>query len=423
VNINTKKIKKINIVQSNHTDLTTSLNSNGFKILNVSGDECIQKTILNTLKYFSFNGKNLDILKASTIEEAKSVCKHNPDIILVVIDKFERLNGSENEFINFVKKEYNNENCQVIFREELIKSSPAIKVSEVNQHEESESDFDFARERLIDFIRMVMLTCEMENKINSREILEQHREATLENKNGKQKRSTNISRDKLYAILAHDLKGPIGNIKVLLDFLTNEPELLDKKTSKELLLSVRESADSIHELLDNFLFWTRLNNQDIHYNPLKISLSNLIRGNITLLRSTALSKNIKINSDVTERTVIFADEYMITTVLRNLIYNAIKFTKNDGEILISAKEQGEFIKVMIKDNGVGISNKDIEKLFRSDIHHSTKGTAKEVGTGLGLILCKDFVEKNGGQIMVESKKDYGSVFCFTIPKWKNISVN
>ena len=305
----------------------------------------------------------------------------------------------------------------------MIKSSPAIEVSEDNQYEESESDFDFARGRLIDYIRMVLLTCEMENKINSGQILEQARETILGKKNEKQEKSTTISRDKLYAILAHDLKGPIGNIKVLLDFLTNESELLDKKTSKELLLSVRESTNSIHELLDDFLFWTRLNNNDIHYNPVRISLSNIIRGNITLLRSTAFSKNIKISSDVTESTAIFADEYMITTVLRNLIYNAIKFTKKDGEILISAKKQGESIKVIIKDNGVGISNEDIEKLFRSDIHHSTKGTAKEIGTGLGLILCKDFVEKNGGQIIVESKKDYGSVFSFTIPKWKKISVN
>lgn len=423
MNINTLKTKKFNIDKSNHPDLTTSINDHGFKILNVSGNECIQKTILNTLKHFSFNGKKLNILKAYSCEEAKLICESNPDIILMVIDKLEHLNGSGNKFINFVKKEYDSKNCQVLFMEELIKSSPAIEVSEDNQYEESESDFDFARGRLIDYIRMVLLTCEMENKINSGQILEQARETILGKKNGRKEKSTTISRDKLYAILAHDLKGPIGNIKVLLDFLTNESELLDKKTSKELLLSVRESTNSIHELLDNFLFWTRLNNNDIHYNPVRISLSNIIRGNIALLRSTAFSKNIKISSDVTESTAIFADEYMITTVLRNLIYNAIKFTKNDGEILISAKEQGEFIKVIIKDNGVGISNEDIEKLFRSDIHHSTKGTAKEIGTGLGLILCKDFIEKNGGQIIVESKKDYGSVFSFTIPKWKNISIN
>ena len=127
--------------------------------------------------------------------------------------------------------------------------------------------------------------------------------------------------------MAHDLKEPVGNIKVMLDFLTNEPDLLDQKTSKELLQRVRESANNVHELLEDFLFWTRMFKQEIYFNPSCINMEQIIRENIVLLKSVASIKNIKIELQADRQVEAFADEYMITTVIRNLIYNAIKFTR------------------------------------------------------------------------------------------------
>ena len=120
---------------------------------------------------------------------------------------------------------------------------------------------------------------------------------------------------------------------------------------------------------------------------------------------------------------IFGDEYMITTVLRNLIYNAIKFTPEGGSIDICSQINEKFIHVAIKDNGTGIQDENLEKLFRPEIHFSTRGTANEKGSGIGLTLCKEFVEKNGGEISVESKINKGSTFLFTVPKWQKFASN
>jgi len=149
----------------------------------------------------------------------------------------------------------------------------------------------------------------------------------------------------------------------------------------------------------------------------------LVRENLTLLKSAAVRKKIKLSSNIDENTEVFADEYMITTVLRNLVYNAIKFTKRGGIISVFAKEEKKCIKIEVSDTGIGIPAQDIEKLFQPDVYFKTKGTAKESGTGLGLILCKDFIEKNGGKIKVISEEGKGSAFSFTLPKWSTISIS
>jgi signal transduction histidine kinase len=120
---------------------------------------------------------------------------------------------------------------------------------------------------------------------------------------------------------------------------------------------------------------------------------------------------------VPENTFVFADEFMITTVIRNLVYNAIKFTPNKGEIVISTHTRDDVVEVRVADNGVGIPQENLEKLFRTDIRLSTSGTDKESGSGLGLVLCKDFIEKNGGNITIETEENKGTTFIFTLPAW------
>ncbi|MEZ5195664.1 MAG: HAMP domain-containing sensor histidine kinase [Bacteroidales bacterium] len=287
------------------------------------------------------------------------------------------------------------------------------------QGQEIASDFEYARARLVDIIRMIMLTTEMEAKIEEPELLEiaginiQEGPANIKDKDD------SITREKLYTILAHDLKTPVNSIRVMLDFLTNEPELLDKKSSKELLMSVRESAHLIHELLDNFLFWTRMHKHDINFNPVRLKLSHVIRENITLLKSVALNKKISMLNRVDENIVVFADEYMLTTVIRNLIYNAIKFTRKGGEITICANESNDTVEISVRDNGIGIVDVDLDKLFKTDVYFSTKGTMKESGTGLGLILCKDFIEKMAARFMWIANREKAARFGLPFPAGKN----
>jgi len=289
------------------------------------------------------------------------------------------------------------------------------------ERSKKKSDELAAQGRLKDIVRMILLTNEIDLKLNLTSGLGLPMDAPETPPSDK--KSVNITRDKLYTILAHELKEPVGNIKVMLDFLTNEQEYLDKETHTDLLNNVRNSVDSINEMLDDFLFWTRMNKHHIQYNPRKLPIAHIIRENVTLLKSAATNKKIQIDTQIDEDLSAYADEYMVTTVLRNLLYNAIKFTGSSGKITITAEEKPNYIEVKVQDNGVGISEKDLKKLFKADVYYKTRGTDKESGTGVGLILCKDFIEKNGGKISVESKPKKGTTFYFTLPIWENISVN
>jgi len=422
VKVNSEKTREGSILKNIHSKEGPAQKTEAYKILNVSAQEHIHEAVFDNLKYFSFNGKKISILKAFSLPEAREIAKNNPDIVLIVIDNNVHLNGSYQTFVKFIRQNLRNEGCLIAFKDnlvvvnennELIEQSPAKEMTE----------FEYARERLLDIIRMIMWTCEMESKIESNPILQNNDAIVPKRPDENDFQAVVNTREKLYTILAHDLKGPIGNIKVLLDFLTNEPGLLDLKTSKELLMNVKESASSIQDLLDNFLFWTRMHRNEINFNPVKVSVAQVFRENIMLLRSVAINKGINLLWKVDESLAIFADEYMMSTVMRNLIYNAVKFTPKKGEIMVMATEREMSIEITIKDTGVGMSQMEIDNLFKPNLHYTTHGTDRETGTGLGLMLCKDFVEKNGGQINIASEKGSGSSISFTVPKWRALSVN
>jgi len=168
-------------------------------------------------------------------------------------------------------------------------------------------------------------------------------------------------------------------------------------------------------VLNNILSYCKIQQGSIPFNPRKISLKNLFAEITDVFNTTSVNKNISFETNVEDDIFVFADKNMLTSILDNLINNAFKYTKENGEVAVSAKESEGFVEFTVSDNGVGISSKDIDKLFRLDIKHSTPGTNNETGTGLGLILCKEFVEKHTGKIWVESKEKKGTRFYFTIP--------
>ena len=393
----------------------------GYRVLIVSANEKIHEVVFDSLKYFSLSGKQINILRAFSMQEARKVAEYNQDVVLVVIDNNVQLNGSYQAFISYLREELNNHVCQIAFKDHKMGlEDPSVEKEYIT---EGQSELESARERLLEMIRMMMMTVELEITTEGNRLLDQISENTLARIQSNYKPSESITREKLYTILAHDIKEPIGNIKVILDFLTNEPDLLDMKTSQDLLNSVKESASSIHELLDNFLFWTRMHKHEIYFNPVRINLAHLVRENITLLKGVAANKNIIIGADVNETFTVIADEYMMTTVLRNLIYNAVKFTSRGGGILVMARETDGYVELVVQDTGIGLRKAELENLFVPEVYYKSNGTSKESGTGLGLILCKDFIEKNSGKIKVESDEGFGSTFTFTLPKWNPISVN
>jgi signal transduction histidine kinase len=231
----------------------------------------------------------------------------------------------------------------------------------------------------------------------------------------KQLKETNATKDKFFSIIAHDLKNPLGAFRDITGLLVNEYDDFTTEDRVEFIVLMNQSAKQLFELLENLLDWSRSQTGKIDFNPQEIDISILIKNNIDLLSGIAERKNIELAMESENETNANVDINMVSTVIRNLTSNAIKFTPKDGKIILSSEISEDEIKVSIRDNGIGISEDDINKLFRIDVPHTTVGTADEKGTGIGLILCKEFIEKNGGKIWVESKKDNGSAFYFTVP--------
>jgi signal transduction histidine kinase len=229
----------------------------------------------------------------------------------------------------------------------------------------------------------------------------------------------NATKDKFFSIIAHDLRNPIGNFKISLEVLSQEHDSFSREELTEFLSELNNSASSVFKLLENLLAWSRSQKGEIKLSPEQMDISYIINSNISLLKQMASQKNINLYSRLNEPYFAFYDNNTISTVIRNLISNAIKFTQVGGEICILAENINSELKISICDNGTGISEKDKEKLFKISEKFSTNGTSGEQGTGLGLILCQDFVEKNGGRIWAESEKGKGSKFIFTLPNPKN----
>jgi PAS domain S-box-containing protein len=226
----------------------------------------------------------------------------------------------------------------------------------------------------------------------------------------------NATKDKFFSIIAHDLKSPFNSIMGFSELLVEQITEKNYDGIKKYAAIILESSQRAMDLLMNLMDWSRSQTGRIEFNPEFFEMVEIINETELLFDEIARQKSIGIKKALPRHAPVFADKAMINTVLRNLISNAIKFTKSGGEILISVIEKPDEITVSVKDSGIGIPAGRIDKLFRIDENYSTPGTNNEKGTGLGLILCKEFVEKHNGQIWAESEVGKGSVFSFTLPK-------
>lgn len=224
----------------------------------------------------------------------------------------------------------------------------------------------------------------------------------------------NATKDKFFSIISHDLKGPFNGLIAGTEMLLDYIDTFDKEKIKHFLKEMNTSSRKVYNLLENLLLWARTQSGEIKWEPEQINLNDIVNNNFLLALETARSKNIRIINTVKAKNLVYADMMMLDTVVRNLICNAIKFTHNGGEIRISLKEYRDMTEMAVADNGVGIEAEHIDKLFKIDVKHTSAETADEKGTGLGLSICKEFVEKNGGKIWVESEPGKGSIFYFTM---------
>ncbi len=227
----------------------------------------------------------------------------------------------------------------------------------------------------------------------------------------------NKTKDKLFSIIAHDLKNPMQILMLASDMLLRKGDFLSRSELKKRHFDIYESIASLRELLDNLLNWSQSQTGKLGFCPSKIELNKLAEDNLVLFKMNAESKGIRIKNNIKQGIFAYADENMTDTVLRNLISNAIKFTERNGLIRIEAVEKRKYVEINVIDTGTGIMKEDRSRLFRLDVHHSKKGTADERGTGLGLIICREFAERNGGKISVESALGKGSAFKFTLQRY------
>ncbi|MEN6619018.1 MAG: HAMP domain-containing sensor histidine kinase [Rikenellaceae bacterium] len=227
----------------------------------------------------------------------------------------------------------------------------------------------------------------------------------------------NMSKDRFFSIIAHDLRGPVGTISTFLDYLADTSNNLTSDQFTESLEVIKRSSQDIYNLLENLLTWSRIQYGNIVFNRQNYNLTELIAANITLFKPMTNQKNINlVNRAEDHDYFISIDKEMINTVLRNMLNNALKFTNNGGEIVVSVKRDEDYITVSIADNGLGMKKETIDNLFKIEIkQNNILGTQGEKGTGLGLILCKQFVERHGGEISIKSEIGRGSEFSFTIP--------
>ena len=226
----------------------------------------------------------------------------------------------------------------------------------------------------------------------------------------------NQTKDKLFSIIAHDLRGPIGNTSSFLEVLTENDGEFTKEQLLENLILLKDSSKATFKLLENLLTWARSQKGEIEFNPVPNDLFKVVQSNIDLFASNAENKKILILNNLDQYLIFDFDSDMINTVVRNLINNAIKYTREAGQITISAKKVDSKIEISVNDTGIGIDSETAKKLFTSDLKPNKKeGTIGEKGTGLGLILCKEFVLKHNGNIWAESELGRGSTFSFTLP--------
>lgn len=351
-----------------------------------------QETITDMLQDGKFN-----IIFASSEEEAILKCrKTTPDMILLDIE----VNASQ-KFTTI----------QQLRRKAVTQNIPVLFFTTI---ENEESISECLKYDNTDFITKPYRKKELIVRIKHQlSLLEAKR--TIRKQNERLKRTID-SRDRLYSVIAHDLRSPISTIKMINATIEEEKDRIQDAKIKRLFGMISDTTEQAFNLLENLLRWSRNQNGKTKVMATQINLTAAIRQVVSLFKTISKAKRITLNNHVSEITSVYADEDMIKTVLRNLISNAIKFTFPGGKVNISLINEDNCVIVAVKDNGQGIKQDLQSKLLKDDEHITTYGTNNEKGSGLGLILCRDFIKLNKGKFWFESEEGKGTAFYFSLPK-------
>jgi len=222
-------------------------------------------------------------------------------------------------------------------------------------------------------------------------------------------------KDKFYSVIAQYLYTPFSLFNNFAKVMAEQLDTLPLKEIQKMAVMMSKSASNLYSLLDNMLQWTRMNQGKITYEPQKLNFKTVSRDAVSILKPNAEEKNITINHMIADEIIVLADIFMLKTILRNLVANAIKVTNHDGQINITAQQSDSNVTISVLDSGEETTPDYLKRMFSTTDIHTTLGSAEEKGTTLGLLICREFVEKHGGKIWVESRNNKGSEFKFTMP--------
>lgn len=372
--------------------MNMEINPSEYKILIV--DDVMSNVLL--LKVLLTNEKFAIATASNGRQALEQVEKENPDLVLLDV-MMPDMSGFE--VAQHLKSNPNTADIPIIFLTALNSTADIVKGFQVGANDFISKPFN--KEELI-----IRVTHQISLVAAKRLILSKTEEL----------QRTIAGRDKLYSAIAHDLRSPMGSIKMVLNMLIlNLPSEKIGAEMYELLTMANQTTEDVFSLLDNLLKWTKSQIGKLNVVYQDVDLVEVTDGVIEIFSMVASLKKIKIREMKPEKMMVNADIDMLKTVVRNLLSNAIKFSKENSEVLVKMEEVDGMAVVSVQDYGCGISEEGQKKLLHTDTHFSTFGTNNEEGSGLGLLLCKDFVVKNGGKLWFTSKEGEGSIFSFSIP--------
>ena len=356
-----------------------------YKILVVDDEPNNIETVINC-----FEDNDYEMLIATNGEAGYQVAKTTMPDLIIMDWEMPIMNGIES-----IKK---------------IKEDPSIKdipIIMATGKMLSSSDLQIALEAgAVDYLR---------KPIDKVELIARTRASLHLSENYKIIKKLNEVKDNVFAVISHDLRGPIGTVKAFTELILDKSSNYNYEEIMEFTQLIGKQSSSVINILENLLAWANCERNNVIFSPNKQNLLLALQDNIELLEEAAKQKNIVIINEISHDIIVNYDLNLISTVIRNLISNAIKFTPESGMITIKAKKNNNSIEVSVVDTGVGISPERINTIFSKTSYEVTFGTNAEKGSGLGLKLCKDFVEKHSGKIWVESELNKGSSFIFTLP--------
>ncbi len=400
--------------------------SDAWKVLVVDDEKDIHTVVKLALHGFNFRGRSLQFIDAYSAEEAQQYLEHHKDIALLLLDVVMESEQAGLELVRFIRNQLNNEFIRIVLWTGQPGQAPEKEVILQYEINDYRTKTELTSDKLFTVVLSGLRNYEAINTIeNYRQHLEAkvlERTAELRDKQNEleqqrnQLEKLNATKDKFFRIISHDLKNPFAAILSISESMITSFDDLERDELKYGLSKIKNSSCRLYELLQNLLQWAKAQNGTIPYHPIQVELYDLIESEIALASIHAERKNITTTISLQKGTTVFADPNTVRTVFRNIYSNALKFSKTDGMIEVQQKDCGNCWEISILDEGVGMSGEDLEKLFKVDSYFSKKGTANESGSGLGLLICLELIEQNGGKLSVHSRLGEGSEFRFSLPK-------